>query len=288
MATKEKTRARSGQRRSSDVVYTQPKPFQRTRFLLHIITVVAVVLALTFGMSIFFKVQTVTVAGTEKYSSWDVMQASGIQTGENLLAISKARISGRIRTELPYVKSVRVGITLPDTVNIEIVELDVYYSIQADDGSWWLLAADGKVLEKTTDAKRQEYTQILGLRITDPQPGMAAVAAEPEPEGTLEDGQTVPVTVKGSERLQAAISVMTQLEANGIIGKIVSADFSDLSGVTLWYGQQYQVYVGDTSRLDYKLASMKAAVSQMNDYQTGELDVSFTTWPDQVGFTPFE
>ena len=37
----------------------------------------------------------------------------------------------------------------------------------------------------------------------------------------------------------------------------------------------------------YKIAYMKNAILQMSDYQTGILDVSFTTWPDQVGYTPF-
>lgn len=288
MATKEKTRGRSGARRQSDVVYTQPKPFQRGRFLLHLATVVAVVLALIFGMTIFFKVQNITVVGSEKYSQWDVAQASGIQTGENLLTVSRAKISGKIKTALPYVKSVRVGITLPDTVNLQIEELDVFYSIQDETGDWWLMAADGKILEKTTEAKSLENTRVQGVLLATPEPGKQAVAAEPVPEETLEDGETVPVTVKGSERLQAAVSLLKSLETNGIIGKAASVNVEDLTGIELWYGQQYQVFIGDTSRLDYKLASMKAAVGQMNDYQSGELDVSFTTWPDEVGFTPFQ
>ena len=51
---------------NTDVVYTAPEPFSRKRFLLRLLTVVAVVLALTFGMSIFFKVENVAVTGTGK------------------------------------------------------------------------------------------------------------------------------------------------------------------------------------------------------------------------------
>ena len=64
METKEKrkvARARSHAHRKAeqDVVYTQPKPFNRTRFLLQLATVGAVVIAVLFGMSIFFKVKNV-------------------------------------------------------------------------------------------------------------------------------------------------------------------------------------------------------------------------------------
>ena len=67
-ATKQTKRQRkpSPKRPTADVVYTQPGPFNIERFLLHLATAVAVVLALLFGMSIFFKVDTVTVTGNEK------------------------------------------------------------------------------------------------------------------------------------------------------------------------------------------------------------------------------
>ena len=85
---------------AEDVVYTEPKPFLRRRFVLHIATVVAVVVALILGLSLFFKVEQVTVGGMVKYSAWDVREASGISDGENLLGISKAEISHRIMDEL--------------------------------------------------------------------------------------------------------------------------------------------------------------------------------------------
>ena len=110
--------------RDSDVIYTPPKPFKRGRFLLHLATVAAVVLAVVLGMSIFFKVETIKVSGCSKYSAWEVSEASGIEKGSNLMTLSRAQVSGSIMSRLPYVKTVRVGINLPDTVNIEIVERD--------------------------------------------------------------------------------------------------------------------------------------------------------------------
>ena len=55
----------------------------------------------------------------------------------------------------------------------------------------------------------------------------------------------------------------------------------------MWYGNRYHVTLGDAGRLEYKVSAMKAAIQKMGEYQSGYLDVSFTTWPDQVGYTPF-
>ena len=268
-----------------EVVYVQPGPFNKYRFMLQLVTVVAVVLALLFGMSIFFKVKTVTVTGNEKYTAWDVREASGILDGENLLTISEPRISNNIKSKLPYADQIRVGIKLPDTVKIEIVELEVVYSVEATDGSWWLMRSDGGLVEQINAADAQQHTMILGVKIAEPESGKQAVTSQPQQ--TDENGETIPVTVLASQQLETAISVAQFLEDSGIIGEAASIDVTNPNSLELWYGQRYQVTLGDSTELGYKIRSMKAAIAQMGDYQSGILDVSFTTWPNEVGYTPF-
>lgn len=274
------------QRPTPDVVYTPPKPFSRNRMLLHLATIVAVVIAVIFGMSIFFKVEKIVISGNQAYSAWAIREASGIQEGDNLLTFSIPTASGKITTALPYVERVRIGIKLPDTVNIEIVESSVAYSVKDGGGYWWLMTAQGRLLEQVDGAKAGDYTTILGITLDNPVVGAQAVAAEPEPS-VDEDGQTIPVTVRGSERLAAVMSILQYLEQNDIIGQAASVDVSDMGRIKLWYGTRYEVILGDTTRLSYKITCLKGAVDQMDNYQTGVLDISFTTWPDQVGYTPF-
>ena len=299
------TQRRPRRAKTSDVVYTQPKVFQRNRFLLHLATVAAVVLALTLGMSIFFKVETVAVAGTQKYTPWDIRQASGIQEGENLLTLNEAMVAGKIKTQLPYVDTVRLGIKLPDTVNIEITEHDVVYAISASDSSWWLMTSGGRIVDSTTNVQADSYTKILGVQIEVPQVGQQATAYQPQPETeepttdeTLAQEEetaateitmpaVLPVTVFASEQLDMAVSILQYLEDNSILGGVDSVDVTDLYDLQLWYEDRYQVRMGDGTQLSMKIKAMKQAIAQMTDYQRGELDVSFTTFPDQVGYTPF-
>lgn len=284
--------ARPQNRPTPDVVYTQPDPFNRNRFLLRLATVVAVVLALFFGMSIFFKVETVVVSGAEKYTAWDIRQASGIEEGENLLALNEAMIGGRIETALPYVLQVRVGIKLPDTVNIEIVEIDVPYAIEAEGGGWWLMSVGGKLLESINAADAEDYTRVLGVQLEAPVAGEQAVAAEPEEATTATDAsgetvETVPVTVRASEQLATALDILQYLENNGILGLAKSVNVADMGKLEIWYGQQYQITLGDASRLSYKIEMIKNAIDQLGEHYSGMLDVSFTLRPEEVVYTPF-
>lgn len=281
-------RVRNTQKRpSEDVVYVQPAPFNRTRFVLCLLIVLAVVIAVIFGMSIFFKVDAdkISVAGAEKYTPWQIREASGIHDGDNLLSVNEPRISSNIKAALPYVNKVRVGIKLPDTVKIEIEELDVVYSVQDKDGAWWLIRSDGGIVEKTNSADAEIRTKLLGVCLADPTQGQEAVAYQ----GVRQDetGETIPVTISAAEQLSTALSIAQFLEDCGIIGQAESIDVTDVGDLQLWYGEQYQVMLGNAMELPRKIKSVKAAIDQMGDYQSGVLDVSFTTWPNEVGYTPF-
>ena len=287
-AAQEAKRRRQAQRDNTPaVIYTQPAAFNRNRLFMQLLTITAVVLALVMALSVFFKVKTITVSGADVYSPWSIREASGIEEGDNLLTFSRARAGAQIRAALPYVDKVRIGIKLPETVIIYIEELSVAYAIKSSDGDWWLINSDGRVVEQVTVNEAKNHTQVLGVRLEDPQVGNTAVASDEVPQETLASGEPIPLSVTGAQRLNAALQILKALEANDIVGDAASVDVTSLEDVTLWYGSRYEVLLGDTAKMEYKIACMNDAILQMSDYQSGILDVSFTTWPDQVGYTPF-
>lgn len=287
-----KTRQSTPAQPTPEVVYTPAKPFNRGRVLLHLATVVAVVLALSFGVSIFFKVEFITVSGAEKYDAWTVKEASGIEIGDNLLSFGEAKAAGKIKTALPYVKTVRIGIKLPDTVNIEIKELDVVYAIKDAVEQWWLITSDGRVVDRADRATAGGYTEIKGVKIATPTVGQHASAQEEQVQTTDSTEGTTEVTytpvVKASDRLAAALNILQYMEECGIIGEAASVDVSDLGNLELEYGQRFLVKLGDTTQLLYKIKCMNAAINgkdeenSLKDYDSGVLDISFTIKENQV------
>ncbi|MGM9549975.1 MAG: FtsQ-type POTRA domain-containing protein [Faecousia sp.] len=299
--TKQKRASRTPQRNTSRqterkrqttptpaVIYTQPLPFNRDRLIVQLLTVTAVVLAIVMGLSVFFKVETITVTGADTYSAWAIREASGISEGDNLLTFSKIRAASQIMANLPYVKGVRIGIKLPDTVNIMIEEESVVYAIKSGDGLWWLMDSDGRMVEQANNAKASGCTQVLGVTLDNPAAGEKGIATEMIPTETNELGELIPVTTTGAQRLTAALQILKALEDNDIVGDAASVDVTRTENIILWYGSRYQVNLGDSTRLDYKIACMNDAILQMSEYQSGILDISFTIWPNQVGYTPFD
>lgn len=269
-----------------EVTYTPPVPINRKKLLLRLGTVLAVALALFLGCTIFFRVKDVVVTGTERYTAWSVREASGIEEGESLLAFGKTKAAGKIMESLRYVKSVRIGITLPDTVNICVEELEVVYGVQDAQDGWWLVSCDGRVVEQTSETKAKSTTLLKGFRLEEPKVGDSAAAQEPEQAA----GDETPVLITDQERLEAALSVITQLERNEILGEAASVDVTDPANIQLWYKDDYQVLLGNPDRMDEKIMMMNRVIRQHEQeggYQSGVLDITLTVTPDSVGYTPF-
>ena len=284
MAENERRRAgrtkktESKQRKNApEVVYTPAKEFNRNRLLLNIVTVFAVAFAIFLGLSIFFKVEQVTVSGNSKYSEWSIYEASGIREGDSLLFYGEATAGSKIIDALPYVTSVRFEIKLPGTVHIIVEEASVAYSIQSEDGTWWLMTAQGRLTEQVNAAVAGTCAKVVGVSLRAPAVGQNAVAYE-----------TGEGAVTGADRLDVALQIISQLEANELFGKVTAIHVSALQQLEFWCGQQYQVKLGDSDRLDYKIAAVKIAMEQMSPYQSGILDASFTTFPNSVGYRQFQ
>ncbi len=274
--------------RQEETVYTEAKPVNITRFLIHIATVVAIVMAVVFGMSIFFKVDNIEIAGTEKYTVAQVQEATGIMDGTNLLTLNKGQIASRILSELPYINKVlSIGIRLPDTVVIEVEETEVSYAVQSEETSWWLVSCDGKILEKVDASVAYGNTRILGVKLDNPEIGKTAVASEMVAVPPVE-APTAPITVYNRERLAAALQIAKEMEANGVLGELATIDVSDMGNIVVWYGQKFEMRFGDGEDIPKKVFSVVQTIYQLGQYQAGMLDVSFTTWPDEVYFKSFD
>jgi hypothetical protein len=137
------------------------------------------------------------------------------------------------------------------------------------------MSSDGKILEQGNSALSRTHTQVLGVTVENPVENERAVATEELPTETNESGELIPVTVTGAQRLSAALQILKALEANEIVGDAASVDVTRTEDIILWYGTRYQVGLGDSTRLDYKIDCMNDVIWQMSEYDSGILDISF-------------
>lgn len=242
--------------------------------LKRILIMAAVVLAFVLSMVIFFRVRDIQVTGNAYYTAEEIVAACGITKGDNLLTVSRGKAAGSVMAALPYVKSVQVTRHLPDTLELSVTEYDVTYAVQDTADGYWLVTSDGKIAEQTDAKEAKNHILISGFKITAPVVGERLTVAVGEGQESAGEGQ-----------LSAMTSLLQELEKSDLTKQVASVDIPASYELSFWYGSQYHVKLGNKDDLPYKLEYLKEVLKNLEDYQSGTIDLSFSEG-SEARFTP--
>ena len=205
----------------------------RGRFgpLFKLLCVVGVILALTVGATVFFRVEQVTVSGNQRYTQEEIIAASGIQLGDNLYSLNKVRIDQNIRTTLPYIGDLTINRALPSTIQITVTEWEAVAQVaapgveqvaayQEEAGEKavttaqepWLISVKGKLLEPAPPDSAA--IAVTGLIPLSPQAG--SMMEVPEGEHTRLAALTALLEALGEAGMQSQVSDI-RLEATQLM-----------------------------------------------------------------------
>ena len=229
---------------------------------------VAVAVVLLFSL-VFFRVRSFEVSGNVRYTADEVAEASGITSGDILIAVNKTRTASRLLVKLPYIEEVRVYREMPGTVRFEISECTAVMAAKSEFSTYWLMTKDGKLLEEVDsreDPKLSGIPVIEGVSLTLPTLGKQA-----EFEDVL-SGET-------------ALALIGAISDAGLLGSVSELNLEDPSNITLQYGSDLTVWLGDGSDGDYKLRYLLAVQEQLTAGKRGILDLSFSSG-EQAVFHP--
>ena len=238
--------------------HTRPKR-RRGRFsgLYKVLSVLLVAAAVAVACVVFFRVNSVEVSGNVRYTEEEIIEASGIWVGDNLIALSRSRVSAAICTRLPYVENVSVKKVLPDRVELRVSERVAAASVESSEGRW-LISAQGKLLEKDDGTIRTVIVR-----------GLTAIV--PYPGGTLQ------VTEEEETTLSYVTQLLTQLESHGWLEQCTALDCTAATSMTLDYGI-YQVKLPRGGDYNYCLSLTESALAsdKIPEGVGGLLDLTVT------------
>lgn len=228
-----------------------------------IMIMAAVILAVIVSMVIFFRVRTVEVEGNRYYSAQEIIDAASIMDGDNLLTLSRGEIAGNVIAKLPYIKNVRVTRQLPDSVVLRVTEYESTYSVQDTNGDFYLITAAGKVTEQLGEREARSHIVVEELTINPPTVG--EVITLTYAEGKEADAKA---------RLNALLQLLQEIENAELSKYVVSVQVPSAYQLALWYGDRFEVRLGNREKLAYKLEFLKVVVAQQKDYVSGIIDLS--------------
>ncbi len=240
---------------------------RRALLLFYIFTFVIVITsAVVVSLTVLFKIDTIQVSGTSRYSTEEIIKVTGIKKGENLFLAKTKEASAAIPQKLPYIATAKVIRRLPAKICIEVKEETISGAILYE-GKYAVVSTIGKVLE-LAEKIPENCPSIKGLELTKAEVGKNIVYK-----------QTSQQTMFKS--LTAAIS-------DNKLGKITAIDVSSPSKIQIIYDKRITMNLGLPSDFDYKIRFAKSILDagKIKDNEKGTLNLSVAVEDNNAFFDP--
>lgn len=223
-------------------------------FVLSLLTFLIVIGAIVASVTVFLKVAEVQVSGSVRYPAADIVESSGIKTGDNMFMINKFEIAEKLLLEYPYIEQIKIRRKLPDTFLFEITER-VAAAYVVSDGNRWLIDSNAHILERIAPDTEIKVPKISGCEVMTPFAGS-------------------PLILKNQDQLPVLREVLTSLRHTGMTESISRVEIDKLYDINLVYGDRFLIVLGDASELAKKIEMLRAVIGQLNDFDKGTINVS--------------
>lgn len=251
------------------------KQLKRKRNIRKAIVAVGFLLVLTIFASpililTLFRVKSFDVEGVSAYSNEEIISASGITPGKNLLFADLDEAAENIEKTLPYTDEVQITKKLPDKIIIRYETTEKAYAIGMSNGLYALADNNLKVLE-ITGKRPAGVALIVGAIPYEANTGEVAafdVIGEDEKKDEFVDEPLV--------LLQQITSAIAENEMKDI--SLIS--ISETNDIYLIYQGRIVLKLGNDSDISSKLSLGSRVINSENTidpFQFGTVDLSVVT-----------
>lgn len=234
----------------------------------------SLVLSLIIGTILFFTVFTVdkidndgkhggiVIEGNGKspYTAEQVIDASGIDKGDNIFFVDFDVAKANIEKKLPYLHNVTLSRKLPDQVIVRVEVTKKAYAIEVSKGTYALTDSNFKVLE---------VSGVYGESIT------PVVGATPK---KAEIGETL--SFSGNPENDATLNLIREISSavkQSGLEKIDLVSIESKNNIYMIYEERVVLRLGDSNNLDKKISLGKKVIDEENGIdpdQTGVLNLT--------------
>ena len=229
------------------------------RILTGIIAVIAVAAVFAvLSVTVLFNISEIKVANAGKhYKSEQILDAAGIEVGDNIITTDWNRVKDKVEQKLPYVLSIDIKKSLSGEVVLSVKDDTAAMLFKTSNG-YAIADADGKVLEVLYAKPKNSGLMLLTVKNSiNAKPGEIITFAD-DAEQTLYDNICLAIKESG-------------------IKNITGIDIHDPKNIYIEYQNRYRLYLGDNQDLTYKLKEAKKVITKEDENdptQIGEINLS--------------
>ena len=217
--------------------------------------ILLIVIVIVLGTGVFLRVVDIDVVGASRYSKEEIIQASGISTGENIMFLDTGAAVRRIRMAMPYIAEVKIEPVLPGFVRITVRESVAVAEIEYLNTAL-LIDSSGRVLGKV-DNMREGLVEVKGFVPSEAEIGSKLRAAS------------------GSEtQLTSLTEVLAAFEKEDMLDSVSYLDVTHIATISFGYAGRFTVILGGSGNVAHKLDQLPGIVEMIDSSRPkGEMGV---------------
>ena len=225
--------------------------------LYKLLSVLVICAAIVAALTLFFRVDTVVITGQERYTEQEILDATGIQKGDNLYLLNKNTVVSGMVAALPYLEDIRINRKLPDTLLIEVKECGTALAV-VQDGTAWYVSPRGKIVEQRAAEQATNCGVISGCTLLAPSVGTKLALA-----------------TEYAEKQASLLELLAALDAAEMLEQVEAIRLDDPSFLAMDWGGRFTVKMLYGDDYAYRLKALSAALSsgKIQENMTGTFDM---------------
>lgn len=252
--------------------FRQLKKVKRNRRILAgVIAFVAVaVVAAALSMTVLFNISSIKVKQAGKfYSKQEILSASGLDRGDNMIRTDFKAASKRIETMLPYVLEAKIDKSLSGAVTITIKDNKASMIFSVKNG-YAIADANGKVLDILAEAP--ENSKLMVLKTSQ--------------ELTAKTGEYIGFKDENEQSLYETIC--EALKKAKMYNKITGIDISEPANIKIEYQHRLRIKIGGISDIDTKLTAAVKTIAMEDESDPNTIAEVNVITPKKVYVNPLD
>ena len=220
-----------------------------------IILSVGIYLLLTLD---YFKLETLDIDGTNRYTVSDISQVANINVGGNIF-VQLFKWRKHDFSSLPYIETVNLGIELPNKLTYKVIEREsIYFAYDKEKDVFFRLDNNGNILEQCeSSSKKPSEVYMYGITF----------------DNEVELGKKI--NEVDLSKIAIYVKIYNEFVNSNIDGNITKVNFEN-SLTTITINDKLNCIFPNDTDLEYKMGFLEGILNKLSQDTTGTIDMTKT------------
>lgn len=226
---------------------------RRLRIFFVVFILFLILLGIILSLTVFFPIKNIKASGSKVYKAEQIIDASGIDEGDNLFVVSSSSVLEKLKTKLPFVETVELKRKLSGDIEIVVKDADEYAVIFSNN-RYYTVSRKGWVLAEA-DKQPPNIFLIRGV------------------DARCKVGKKI---VYKNEEQKLLVNKIT----DALKGEKINIDYVDIAdSLNLQAGveKRFEVLIGSSNNIEEKIKHLRGMLEKISPESSGKINLSMWT-----------